>query len=108
MMTGRQEPVVPQSRTDYTSSPRWCIGFILVLIATHFIFRSVLRKYYEEQTKSLDILFFNDDITVNGPARSNVDNQLREYIDKYYPPEVITEYTQRMKPLDGREKKLID
>ncbi|CAG9539130.1 unnamed protein product, partial [Cercopithifilaria johnstoni] len=93
------------SSIDYTSSPRWCIGFILVLTAAYFIFRSVLGKYFNEQTKSLHILFFNDDITMNGSAQSNVDHRLDEYIHRYYPPEIITEYIERMKPLDGHAKK---
>ncbi|KAL3998285.1 hypothetical protein ACH3XW_14450 [Acanthocheilonema viteae] len=92
------------SSLDYTSSLRWSIGFILVLTAAYFIFRSVLKKYFDEQTKSLDILFFNDDITANGSARSNVDHRLHEYIHRCYPPNVINECTQRMKPLSSRAK----
>ncbi|EFO16478.1 hypothetical protein LOAG_12030 [Loa loa] len=93
---------------DYTTSLRWTTGFILVLTAAYFIFRTVLRKYFDEQMKSLHILFFNDDITANGSARANVEHQLHNYIHKYYRPGVITEYMQQMKPLDGPNKKSVD
>ncbi|VDO41641.1 unnamed protein product [Brugia timori] len=96
------------SSLDYTTSLRWALGFIIVLSAAHFIFRTTLKKYFDEQMKSLYILFFNDDIISNCSARAIVEHHLHNYIDRYYSPEVINEYIERMKPLDGPIKKSDD
>ncbi|VIO97322.1 Uncharacterized protein BM_BM14809 [Brugia malayi] len=96
------------SSLDYTTSLRWALGFIIVLSAAHFIFRTTLKKYFDEQMKSLYILFFNDDIISNCSARAIVEHHLHDYIDRYYSPEVINEYIERMKPLDGPIKKSDD
>uniref|UniRef100_A0A1I8F0C4 Uncharacterized protein n=1 Tax=Wuchereria bancrofti TaxID=6293 RepID=A0A1I8F0C4_WUCBA len=96
------------SSLDYTTSLRWVVGFIIVLTAAHLIFRTTLKKYFDEQMKSFYILFFNDDIISNRSARAIVEHHLHDYIHRYYSPQVITEYIERMKPLDGPIKKSVD
>ncbi|KAM3721468.1 Neutral alpha-glucosidase [Dirofilaria immitis] len=94
----------PLLSLDYTTSLKWNISFILAAAVAYLIFRLVLKKHFEEQMRSLYILFFNDDIIANGSARVNVEHLLHHYIHIYYPQHVITNYIKWMKPLDDSIK----